>query len=76
MGSTLSHSIIYETAEARDVWREMPSLEMLTRMSLFSVLVLSPSVLGYDSTWQREADELSQATEAAERLARKADESR
>jgi hypothetical protein len=51
MGTTLSHSIIYETAEARDVWREMPSLEMLRRLSLFSALVLSPSVLGYDSTW-------------------------
>ena len=68
MGTTLSHSIIYETADARNVGREMPSLEMLMHMSLFSGLVLPPSLFGYESAWQKEADELIEG----ERLARKA----
>ena len=72
MGTTLSHSIIYETADARNVWREMPSLEMLVHLSLFSGLVLSPSLLGYESAWQKEADEVSRAADEGERLARKA----
>ena len=37
MGTTLPHSIIYETADARSVGHEMPSLEMLMHMSFFSV---------------------------------------
>ena len=41
MGTT--RSLIYETADARNVGREMPSLEMLMHISLFSGLVLSPS---------------------------------
>ena len=47
MGTTRSHSIIDETADARNVGRELPSLEMLMHISLFSGLVLSPSLLGY-----------------------------
>ena len=71
MGTTLPHSIIYETADAPSVGHEMPSLEMLMHMSFFSVLVFSPSLFGYETAWQKEADELSRAAEEAERLDRK-----
>ena len=71
MGTTLPHSIIYETADARSVGRDVPSLEMLMHMSLFSVLVLSPTLLGYKSAWQKKADDFSRAAEEAERLAHK-----
>ena len=72
MGTTLSHSIIYETADARNFGREMPSLEMLMHISLFSGLVLSPSLLGYELAWQKEADEVSRAADEGERLSREA----
>jgi hypothetical protein len=49
MGTTRSHSTIYETADARNVGREMPSLEMLMHISLFlGLVVLSPSLFGYE----------------------------
>ena len=66
MGTT--RSLVYETADARNVGREMPSLEMLMHISLFSGLVLSPSLFAYQSAWRKEADELIEG----ERLARKA----
>ena len=72
MGTTLPQSIIYETADARSVGREMPPLEMLMHMSFFSVLVLSPSLFGYESAWQKEADEVRRAADEAERQAHKA----
>jgi hypothetical protein len=34
--------------------------------SLFSVLVYSPSTLGYESPWLKEADDLARAAEEAE----------
>ena len=71
MGTTLRHSIIYKTADARSVGHEMPSLEMLMHMSFFSIRVFSPSLFGYETAWQKEADELSRAAEEAERLDRK-----
>jgi hypothetical protein len=70
MGTTLPRSIIYEMADARSVGREMPSLEM--HMSFFSVLVLSPSLFGYELAWQKEADELRRAADEAERQTHKA----
>ena len=72
MGTTLPCSNIYETAGARNVGHEMPPLELLMHMSFFSVLVLSPSLFGYESAWQKEADELRRAADKAERQAHKA----
>jgi hypothetical protein len=40
--------------------------------SLFSVLVYSPSTLGYESPWLKEADDLTRGAEDAERKAREA----
>ncbi len=44
------------------------------RTSLFSVLIFSPSTLGYESPWLKEAEDLTRAAaEEAERQARNAD---
>ncbi len=43
------------------------------RTSLFSLLVYSPSTLGYESPWLKEADDLTRAAEEADRQARDAD---
>ena len=59
MGTT--RSLIYETADARNVGREMSSLEMLTHISLFSGLVLSPSLFACRFAWQRKPTNLSKA---------------
>jgi hypothetical protein len=64
MGTTLPQSIIYETTDARSVEREMRSPEMLKQMSFFAVLVLSPSLFGYELAWQKEADDFRRAAEA------------
>ncbi|MBS0270434.1 MAG: hypothetical protein JSS54_15870 [Proteobacteria bacterium] len=69
MGTTLPQSIIYETADARSVEREVPSLEMLKNMSFFAVLVISPSLFGNESAWQKEADDFRRAADDAERQA-------
>jgi len=71
MGTTLPQSIIYETADARSVEREreVPSLEMLEHMSFFAVLVISPSLFGNESAWQKEADDFRRAADDAERQA-------
>jgi hypothetical protein len=72
MGTTLPQSIIYETTDAQSVERGMSPLEMLKHMSFFAVLVLSPSLFGYDLAWQKEADDFRRATDEAERQAHKA----
>ncbi len=36
---------------------------MLMSKSLFSVLVFSPSTVGYESPWMKEADDLKDAAE-------------
>ncbi len=41
--------------------------------SLFSVLVFSPSTLGYESPWLKEADDLTREAKEAELHARDAD---
>jgi hypothetical protein len=41
--------------------------EALMRTSLFSLLVYSPSTLGYESPWLKEAEDLTRAAEEAER---------
>ena len=69
MGTTLPQSIIYETADARSVEREMASLEMLEHMSFFAVLVLSPSLFDHEFAWQKEADDFRRAADEAERQA-------
>lgn len=69
MGTTLPPSIIYEAADARTVGREVPSLEMLKYMSFFAVLVISPSLFGNESAWQKEADDFRRAADDAERQA-------
>lgn len=72
MGTTLPQSIIYETTDARSVEREVPSLEMLEHMSFFAVLVISPSLFGNESAWQKEADDFRRAADDAERQAHSA----
>jgi len=69
MGTTLPQSIIYETADARSVEREVPSLEMLKHMSFFAVLVISPSLFDNESAWQKEADDFRRAADDAKRQA-------
>ncbi len=43
------------------------------RTSLFSLLVYSPSTLGYESPWLKEADDLTRAAEEADRQAQNTD---
>jgi hypothetical protein len=43
------------------------------RTSLFSLLVFSPSALGYESPWLKEADDLTRAAKEEDQRARDAD---
>ena len=42
------------------------------RTSLFSLLVYSPSTLGYESPWLKEADDLTRAAKEADQRVRDA----
>ncbi len=43
------------------------------RTSLFSLLVYSPSTLGYESPWLKEADDLTRGAEEADQRTRDAE---